>query len=280
MNNFFELCLAATLEKNIALKCQLAKDIYDKFDTTSTLIFLPTPNIVSIPQPGKPEKPQLVAPFDVPKRKLGNKEGLASLIHALAHIEFNAINLALDACYRFQDMPQQFYANWLEVAKDEVYHFELLNEHLATLGYTYGDFAAHNGLWEMALRTEHDVLARMALVPRVLEARGVDAVPEMQKKLQASNDLRAIEILDIIHQDEIKHVSYGDKWFKYCCNLKQIDAVQTFFNLFEQYNAPKIRGPFNRTDRKKAGFSDAELDQLIYISESNHEKNNSNSNSQ
>ena len=280
MNNFFELCLAAILEKNIALKCQLTKDIYDKFDTTSSLIFLPTPNIVSIPQPGKPEKPQLVAPFDVPKRKLGNKEGLASLIHALAHIEFNAINLALDACYRFQDMPQQFYANWLEVAKDEVYHFELLNEHLATLGYTYGDFAAHNGLWEMALRTEHDALARMALVPRVLEARGVDAVPEMQKKLQASNDLRAIEILDIIHQDEIKHVSYGDKWFKYCCNLKQIDAVQTFFNLFVQYNAPKIRGPFNRTDRKKAGFSDAELDQLIYISESNHEKNNSNSNSQ
>ena len=273
MNNFFELCLAAILEKNIPQKCQLARNLHHKFSQPDKLTFVVTAEKISIPQPGKPDKPQLVAPFEVPKRKLGTQEGLACLIHALAHIEFNAINLALDACYRFQNMPTQFYADWLEVAVDEIYHFELLNEHLAKLGYSYGDFAAHNGLWDMALKTEHDVIARMALVPRVLEARGVDAVPEMQKKLHASKDLRAIQILDIIHQDEIKHVSYGDKWFKHSCKLKNLDATQTFFNLFEQYKAPKIRGPFNRLDRKKAGFSDIELDHLIYISESYHEKN-------
>lgn len=277
MNNFFELCLSAILERNTEEKCQLLRNLQQNFNQ---LNFVPTAQITSIQKPGKPDKPLLVAPFNVPKRKLNNKEGLASLIHALAHIEFNAINLALDACYRLQNMPRQFYANWLEVALDEIYHFELLNEHLATLGYKYGDFAAHNGLWEMSLKTEHDLIARMALVPRVLEARGIDAVPEMQRKLRACNDSRAIQILDIIHQDEIKHVNYGDKWFKYCCTLEDLDPLQTFFILFEQYDAPKIRGPLNRQDRKKAGFSDIELDHLIYISEHKYEKDTRSANFQ
>lgn len=279
MNNFFELCLTSILEKDITQKCQLVRDLHHRFNLPHELILVPTPIKISISEPGRPDKPQLVAPSDVPKRRLGTKEGLASLIHALAHIEFNAINLAIDACYHFQDMHHEFYSDWLKVAVDEVYHFELLNEHLLTLGYSYGDFEAHNGLWEMALKTEHDVIARMALIPRVLEARGVDAVPEMQKKLHNCNDLRAIQILDIIHQDEIKHVHYGDKWFKYCCNIKHLDPIQTFFNLFEQYHAPKIRGPFNRVDRKKAGFSDIELDHLIYISGNQYEKTTHNSNS-
>lgn len=279
MNNFFELCLSAILESDITHKCQLTQSLYNLVKLPDKLNFASTIERISIHEPGRPDKPRLVEAFNVPKRKLGTREGVASLIHALAHIEFNAINLAIDACYHFQDMPHQFYCDWLQVAVDEVYHFELLNEHLLTIGYSYGDFEAHNGLWEMALKTEHDVIARMALIPRVLEARGVDAVPEMQKKLHSCNDLRAIQILNIIHQDEIKHVNYGDKWFKYCCNLKHLDPTQTFFNLFEQYHAPKIRGPFNRVDRKKAGFSDIELDHLIYISGNQYEKTTHNSNS-
>ncbi len=279
MNNFFEQCLIIIQNKSIENKCLQTRQTYQQIHKQhNEFSFERTVQQISIKVPGKPDKPHLVPPLKVPKRKLGTTNGVASLIHALAHIEFNAINLALDACYRFQNMPQQFYLDWLEVALDEVHHFELLNNHMLELGYQYGDFDAHNGLWDMALKTEHDVIARMALVPRVLEARGVDAVPEMQKKLQASNDSRAIEILDIIHQDEIKHVSYGDKWFKYCCNQQNLDPIKTFFQLFIHYDAPKIRGPFNRNDRKKAGFSDNELDYLLHISESTYEKNYNNCN--
>ncbi len=204
-----------------------------------------------------------MSPLEVPKRKLGTKEGHAGLFHALAHIEFNAINLALDACYRFQHMPVEYYANWLHVAKDEVSHFQLLNAHLKTLGYTYGDFAAHSGLWDMAVRTEGDVLWRMALVPRVLEARGLDAIPELLKKVHSINDHAGAQILSIINHDEIIHVKYGDYWFKYICDQRSLNYKEAFFSILENFDAPKIRGAFNRNARKAAGFSDSELDQLI-----------------
>jgi len=130
---------------------------------------------VGIGLPGRPQKPLLVSPMQVPRRRLGSREGHAAMIHAITHIEFNAINLALDAAHRFADMPRAYYADWLRVAAEEAIHFTLLNQHLASLGYRYGDFAAHDGLWEMAQKTTHDPLLRMALVPRVLEARGLDA---------------------------------------------------------------------------------------------------------
>lgn len=264
--NFFDCCYRIIMCQDIAQKNADTKKLYHQLTSHQISIEDSLNPVYSIPIAGRPAKPELVHPLDVPKRKIGSKEGHAGLLHALAHIEFNAINLALDACYRFQNMPHEFYHNWLQVAFEEVYHFELLNEHLATLGYSYGDFSAHNGLWEMALKTEHDVLARMALVPRTLEARGVDAVPEMQEKLRTINDTRAIEILDQIHHDEIKHVAFGDKWFKYECSKRKIDPEETFFDLFKTYNAPKIRGAFNRIDRKKAGFSDNELERLYNLS--------------
>ena len=160
-------------------------------------------------------------------------------------------------------MPEGYYQDWIEVAKDEAYHFTLLNNHLLTLGYTYGDFSAHNGLWDMALKTEHDCMIRMALVPRVLEARGIDAVPEMQSKIKNIGDEKANEILDIIHRDEIKHVQYGDKWFKFLCQKRDLNPENIFFELMANYDAPKIRGAFNRADRLKAGFSNSELDKLF-----------------
>lgn len=265
MENFFDRCYSIIMCTDIAHKNTATKELYQQLITNKISVTHTPASPHSITSPGRPATPILVAPLDVPKRRVGSKEGHAGLIHALAHIEFNAINLALDACYRFRNMPVDFYHNWLQVAAEEVYHFELLNAHLATLGYTYGDFSAHNGLWEMAVKTEHDVLARMALVPRTLEARGVDAVPEMQEKLRTVNDIRAIEILDIIHHDEIKHVAFGDKWFKQQCEQRNVNSEETFFELFTTYNAPKIRGPFNRVDRKKAGFSDHELERLYNL---------------
>lgn len=254
------------MEHDIELKCLATKQLYRNVLENKQNYDMSSIQVVSIQIPGRPDKPELVEPFAVPKRRIGSNEGHAGLIHALAHIEFNAINLALDACYRFQTMPVEFYQNWLQVAAEEVYHFELLNEHLKQLGYQYGDFAAHNGLWEMAHKTEADLLTRMALVPRTLEARGIDAVPEMQEKLRTVNDLRGIEILAIIHHDEIKHVQFGDKWFKYECSNRGLNSEETYFNLFAEYKAPKIRGPFNRLDRKLAGFNDHELDRLHNIS--------------
>lgn len=268
MNNFFKLCLDAILEKNTSTKCELTNYIYNSLalNNQNQLQFTPCMPIISGKNPGRPDKPELISPLKVPKRKPGTKEGHAGLIHALAHIEFNAINLALDACYRFQSMPLEYYQDWMIVAKEEVYHFQLLEQHLINLGFSYGHFSAHNGLWDMSIRTEDDIIARMALVPRTLEARGLDAVPDMQKKLLKSNDTRAIEILNIIHQDEIKHVSIGNRWFQYLCNKESVNSEDKFFELLKKYNAPKIRGAFNREDRIKAGFSNSELDKLIQFS--------------
>lgn len=266
MINFFTVCYETIMSTDINAKCRATQNLYNELNTAPEQIdFTTQAFITSIKNPGLPPQLELVSPLKVPRRRLGNPLGHAGLIHALAHIEFNAINLALDACYRFQNMPREYYQNWLQVAYEEVYHFELLNEHLRTLGFSYGDFVAHNGLWDMAIRTEYDVLVRMALVPRVLEARGIDAVPEMQGKLFAAQDLRAVEILDIIHHDEIKHVAFGDYWFKYLCQQRKLDTETTFFTLIEELNAPKIRGAFNRTDRKLAGFNDSELDRLYNL---------------
>ena len=263
MKNFYDECLVLIMLDDVAEKCRQTNQLYqDVIVSPERFEWSPT-EVVSIPAPGRPLKPQLVTPKTVPERRMNGLEGHASLIHALAHIEFNAINLALDHCYRFQDLPREYYLNWLEVAKEEVYHFELLQQHLQTLGYSYGDFTAHNGLWEMALKTETSALQRMAMVPRTLEARGIDAVPPMQQKLLNMRDKAGVAVLDIIHQDEIKHVAYGDKWFKYCCRQANLSAEETYFQLLEQHDAPRVRGAYNRSDRRKAGFSDVELERLL-----------------
>ncbi|GAB3553458.1 hypothetical protein GCM10027343_40240 [Noviherbaspirillum agri] len=186
-------------------------------------------------------------------------EGRAAMIHALAHIEFNAINLALDAIWRFGGMPRAYYSDWLQVAAEEALHFTMLSEHLQTLGFQYGDFTAHNSLWDMAEKTREDVLARMALVPRTLEARGLDASPPVRAKLAQAGDNAAAEILDVILRDEIGHVAVGNRWYAWACTARGLDPVKTYADLSEKYKAPQLRGPFNFAARRAAGFTEAEL---------------------
>lgn len=212
--------------------------------------------------PGRSDKPELVSPRDLPRRRNNQQTGHTTLIHAICHIEFNAINLGLDAIARFTDMPEDFYRDWLQVADEEAKHFSMLSAHLQQAGYAYGDFPAHDGLWEMARKTHHDPLIRMALVPRVLEARGLDVTPGMMNKLRASGDLAAVEILDVILREEIGHVAIGTRWFNYLCEQRGLEPTSTFTTLLKTYFNGELRGPFHIEARKKAGFTDAELEWL------------------
>jgi uncharacterized ferritin-like protein (DUF455 family) len=209
--------------------------------------------------PGRPARPRLVPPKEVPTRSPFTTEGRAALLHAVTHIEFNAINLALDAVWRFDGMPQQFYLDWLRVASEEALHFTLLREHLQTLGFEYGSFDAHDGLWTMTQRTAHDVTARMALVPRTLEARGLDAAPPMQAKLRQAGDLRAVDILGVILRDEVGHVAIGNRWYRWLCARDGHDPVALYAELTVRHQAPRLRPPFNTDARRAAGFTDAEI---------------------
>lgn len=212
--------------------------------------------------PGRPARPLLVPPRDVGKRGMHDAEGRAALIHALAHIEFNAINLALDAVWRFAEMPPAYYGDWLQVAAEEALHFSLLDAHLRSLGYAYGDFNAHNSLWEMAEKTAGDVTARMALVPRTLEARGLDATPAVRAKLAQFGDHEAAAILDIILRDEVGHVAIGNRWYQWLCERDGHDPVALYTELSARHKAPRLRGPFNLDARRAAGFSDEEIAML------------------
>ena len=220
----------------------------------------------SMPEPGRPEQPLLVAPRELSQRKLNSVEGRAALIHAVAHIEFNAINLAWDALYRFPGMPQDYYRDWASVAADEARHFSLLQARLAQLGYQYGDFPAHNGLWQAAVATEHDVMVRMALVPRVLEARGLDVTPGMIERLRRVGDHDTIAALELILREEVRHVAIGSRWFAYLCEQRRLDAQSTFLDLLRHSAGALPRGPFNDSARLEAGFSREELAALKNIS--------------
>lgn len=213
--------------------------------------------------PGRPARPPLIDPAQVPQRSVHTLEGRAALIHAICHIEFNAINLALDAVWRFADMPEDFYRDWLRVAIEEAHHFTLLHDHLRTqLGHAYGDFPAHDGLWAMCEKTKDDITARMALVPRTLEARGLDATPLIQRKLRAvgtPDALAACDILDTILRDEIGHVAIGNHWYGWLCARQGLEPVAHYRALVRQHGAPRLKGPFNTAARRQAGFSDAEL---------------------
>lgn len=209
--------------------------------------------------PGRPLRPLLVQPSALKSRAVGTPGGHASLIHALAHIEANAINLALDIVWRFSDMPEAFYRDWWQVAMEEALHFQLLAAHLRSLDHVYGAFPAHDGLWDMADRTRGDVLARLALVPRTLEARGLDATPAIRNKLVSIGDKPGAAILDIILRDEIGHVATGNHWYGFLCSQRGLDPVITYAQLALAHDAPALKGPFNLPARRAAGFSDAEL---------------------
>ena len=258
--------------RNGALHCLLLSDPSAKMDAIAAMaaawsegnwdLFASADIDATGTIPGRPERPELVAPRLVGRRSMVTVEGRAMLIHALAHIEFNATNLALDALWRFTGMPDAYYTDWLRVAQEEAIHFSMLSAHLALLGYQYGDFPAHDSLWEMVQKTRGDVLARMALVPRTLEARGLDAIPPLRAKLAQAGDLAAAAILDRIFEDEIGHVDIGNRWYRYLCEQRALEPRATYALLAAQYEAPVLKGPFNFAARKLAGFTDTELSDL------------------
>jgi uncharacterized ferritin-like protein (DUF455 family) len=224
---------------------------------------LDRPPPAPIGMPGRPARPRLVHPRELPRRGLGSDEGRAAFIHAIAHIELNAIDLAWDAVYRFGGLPQAFYADWVSVADDESRHFELLRSRLRALGHDYGDFDAHNGLWEMCEKTAHDGLARMALVPRVLEARGLDVTPGMIAKLRGLGDDATADILEIILREEVAHVAAGTRWYRWYCQRAGVEPRARFRQLLREYAGGYLHGPFNMEARLLAGFDEDELISLV-----------------
>lgn len=247
--------LAAYLEADPARKCAQVLALADE---QAEPLRQPMPA-----QPGRPGRPELIHPAGVRKRKLGSPAGRAALVHAVAHIEFNAINLALDAVLRFADLPDAYYRDWLSVARDEARHFQLLAGRLEQLDTRYGDMPAHNGLWEMAEKTAADPLERMALVPRVLEARGLDVTPGMIERLLDAGDTETVAHLRVILAEEERHVEVGSRWFEYLCSQRQLDPVPTFKALLARHGVVVARGPLNRPARLRAGFTDQELDALL-----------------
>ncbi len=247
-----------------ASKVQLASTLHEVLESESCPVWSPTAWAAAerLEVPGRPESPSLVPPSQVPRRRLGSEAGRIALIHAIAHIEFNAINLALDAMYRFTDMPAEYYLDWARVAADESRHFSMLSQRLEQLGSCYGAMPAHNGLWEMALKTDDDCLSRMALVPRVLEARGLDVTPDMIIRLQRQGDYETVSLLEIILEEEVAHVRIGTRWFHHCCKGQSLEPDQTFMRLLSEHMADRIRPPLNDKARRLAGFSEQEMTEL------------------
>ncbi len=264
--DFFDQVFACLTETDIAKKCRLTEQLHQLYNSPEKLAGtdLSKPAIEdSGLVPGCPAKPELVAPGNVKRRGLGSEKGRAAFVHAIAHIEFNAINLALDALWRFRAMPPRYYTDWLLVASEEAYHFGLLENRLKELGHAYGDFPSHNSLWDMAEETAHDVMVRMALVPRVLEARGLDITPFMIKKLSGTGDMETVRLLKIILEDEIGHVAIGSRWFHHCCTGRGLEPVPTFLTLVKKHMTSPPKSPFNDKARQQAGFSEQEILELL-----------------
>ena len=268
-----ETSLQILIETDVQVKVTQLNDLLEAYkEQRLALNPLRSLNYENVNLPGRPVRPELVPPLMVPRRKMDTLEGRVGLLHSLAHIEFNAMNLALDAIWRFSGMPVQYYEDWLKVAKEEAHHFSLVNEHMQTFGFSYGDFPAHNSLWEMVERTADSVIARMALVPRTMEARGLDAVPGIRDRFKQIKDARAVEILEIILHDEVGHVLIGNHWFNFLCAKDELSPVATYQELAKQYRAPVLKGPFNMDARQKAGFSAEELSLLSAHNEGKLEK--------
>jgi len=255
--------LAALQASDIPEKVTLAGAVWSEFATFSISTGdMPEPAGL----PGRPSLPPLVSPSSVPMRSPFTTDGRAALIHAICHIEFNAINLALDAIWRFPGLPEGYYRDWAQVAGEEAQHFTLLHELLQTLGHRYGDFPAHDGLWEMCEKTKNDIVARMALVPRTLEARGLDATPLIQARLRkvgAPDALAACGILDVILRDEIGHVAIGNRWYRWLCQQRGLDPATHHVQVAAKHSAPRLKPPFNESARRAAGFSEEEMRWLL-----------------
>ncbi|MEA3304055.1 MAG: ferritin-like domain-containing protein [Pseudomonadota bacterium] len=261
MSELFSATLRALTERDPWKKCELVAALSRAWQSES-LAFDPDIQLPDISIAGHPDRPELVNPRDLLQRGLGSAGGRAALIHAITHIEFNAINLALDAVCRFRQMPAEFYTDWLNIASEESNHFNLLNDRLNKLDCNYGDFPAHNGLWDMAMRTAHDPLHRMALIPRVMEARGLDVTPGMIKRFRRVGDQETVEILEVILREEIGHVKAGSRWFNYLCEQRGLDTEKTYLDLVHAYMGNGLHCPMHLQTRLDAGFSESELENL------------------
>ncbi|MEA3638971.1 MAG: ferritin-like domain-containing protein [Lamprobacter sp.] len=259
--NLFNLAARCLAEPSPSVKVALTR-LTAALWTDGQLDSVPPAQWQPLQTPGRPDQPHLVSARELPKRKITDPAGLASLIHAVAHIEFNAINLAWDAVQRFPHMPEAFHADWLQVASEEAEHFVLMQERLQLLGHEYGDLPAHDGLWDMARRTAADVLERMALVPRVLEARGLDVTPGMIERLRRIGDHDSADRLALILRDEIGHVAIGSRWFHQLCKERGLEPRSTSLALIQRHLRGEVRCPLNRADRLKAGFDESELTEL------------------
>ena len=261
MPDFFEGLEAAWCASSTVSKCHAVDALIPAYLALCDQPCLPdvmraTPDCKDI---GRPDQPVCVPLESLPFRKATDKAGRAALLHAIAHIEFNAINLALDAAWRFKELGGHFVRDWIGVAIEETYHFKLIEARLQALGYAYGDLPAHAGLWNLAEQTSENVLARMALVPRLMEARGLDAMPPIFRAFQGIGDKPTLRALSVIARDEVRHVALGDFWFKQLCARNGLPVSETYQALIATYEAPWPRPPLNEAARRAAGFDAAEL---------------------
>ncbi|WP_310619741.1 ferritin-like domain-containing protein [Flexibacterium corallicola] len=208
-------------------------------------------------RPGRPAKPQLLAPRDMPKRAIGGTSGKLALLHSLAHIELNAIDLTWDLIGRFwrEPLPRSYYDDWVQVGLEEAKHYSMLSKHLAGLGHKYGDLPAHDGLWQAAQSTGKDMMGRLAIIPLVLEARGLDITPPMIEKAYKSGDAETAKILEVIYRDEKGHVAYGAKWFRFMCDRHGQHPESTFQKLVRKHFKGPLKPPFNDRARSESGLT-------------------------
>ncbi len=261
MDNIFYLAHQCLRESNLADKILLSINAAKKINDGDINFDYYKVDIESS-NPGRPEKPVLISPKNVPKRNIQTIEGRAAMIHSFAHIEFNAINLAWDLVFRFQDMPKEFYHDWSQVAVEETKHFNMLRENLISLGYDYGDFPAHDGLWTIAEKTQHDILLRLAVVPRIMEARGLDVTPNLIARFRSIKDDDTVSILELILKEEIGHVNFGSKWFHYMCQKNNYNPEEKFMEIADEFLPVSKTKNINYKARLLAGFSETELEYL------------------
>lgn len=264
IGNAFLLASESLAECRLEKKLELSRLNAEKILSGKVQI-KPLAKESTIIPPGKPEKPVLISPKKVPKRNIKTMEGRAAMIHSFAHIEFNAINLAWDLMFRFQDMPDEFYSDWARVALEETKHFMLLRKRLQGMNYDYGDFPAHNGLWKIAEDTAHDILLRLAVVPRILEARGLDVTPDIINRFQEIDDDETVSILILILKEEIGHVQVGTRWYRYICEKYKKDPDSTFRKIIDEYAPSNKTKKINKDARLSAGFSQSELDYITSL---------------
>jgi len=205
----------------------------------------------------RPLKPELISPTTMPRRRLGSEMGRISLVHAIAHIELNAIDLAWDIIARFtsENLPKEYYNDWVQVAEDEARHFQMLNNRLADFDHTYGDLVAHNGLWDAAIKTKDDLMARLTLVPMILEPRGLDTTPPTVERLHRMGDHQTADIMEQIGREEIPHVRAGTSWFIYMSERRGLEPIPTYHNYVRKLFKGGLRPPFNKEARSQAGLT-------------------------